>query len=130
MGSNPIEDTNNNQPRFAYAMIVLTISCREIPNSFYRKVKPLNNNIMTNDKKKIYWMLNWILCAIIFIILAIILYYRYFKVGTPVEDTWLEEVTKYLFMWPALTAVCWVVFWVPFKALSSYIAKKNGATED
>ena len=42
MGSNPIEDTNNNHPRFAYAMIALTISCREIPNSFYKKVKPLN----------------------------------------------------------------------------------------
>ena len=85
---------------------------------------------MTNNKKKIYWMLNWILCAIIFVILATVFYYRYFRVGTPVEDTWLEEVTKYLLMWPVLTAVCWTIAWVPFKALSSYIAKKNGATED
>ena len=33
-------------------------------------------------------------------------------------------------MWPVLTAICWTIAWVPFKALSSYIAKKRGAIEE
>ena len=85
---------------------------------------------MTTNKKKIYWNLNWILCAIIFVILAAVFTYRYFAVGVPVEANWTEEIFKYLLMWPILTAICWTIAWVPFKALSSYIAKKRGATED
>lgn len=85
---------------------------------------------MTTDKKKIYWNLNWILCAIIFVILAAVFAYRYFKVGYPVEANWTEEVFKYIAMWPILTTICWTIAWVPFKALSSYIAKKRGAIEE
>ena len=85
---------------------------------------------MTNDKNKIYWNLNWILCAIIFVILAAVFAYRYFAVGVPVEANWTEEIFKYLLMWPILTAICWTIAWVPFKALSSYIAKKRGANDE
>ena len=85
---------------------------------------------MTNDINKIYWNLNWILCAIVFVILAIVFAHRYFAVGYPVEANWTEEIFKYLLMWPVLTVTCWTVAWVPFKALSSYIAKKRGAAED
>lgn len=85
---------------------------------------------MTTDKKKIYWNLNWILCAIIFVILVAVFVYRYYSVGYPVEETWTQEIFKYLFMWPVLTVICWTIAWVPFKALSSYIAKKRGAIEE
>lgn len=85
---------------------------------------------MTNNKKKLYWMFNWILCAIVFIVLACVLCYRYYVVGHPVEATWAEEVGKYVVMWVILTVGCWTVAWVPFKALSSYIAKKRGNTDD
>lgn len=81
---------------------------------------------MTNDKNKIYWNLNWILCAIVFIILAVVFIYRYFKIGVPVEANWTEEVFKYILMWPTITVICWGIAWVPFKMLSSYIAKKRG----
>jgi hypothetical protein len=85
---------------------------------------------MTNNKKKLYWMFNWILCAIVFVILAAVFAYRYYSVGYPVEETWTQEVFKYLFMWPILTVICWTIAYVPFRALSSYIAKKNGADDE
>ena len=81
-------------------------------------------------KFKIYWKLNWILCAIVFVILAIVLCVRYFKVGVPVEANWTEEIFKYLFMWVPITVVCWAIAYVPFRALSSYLAKKQGADEN
>lgn len=81
---------------------------------------------MTTDKNKIYWNLNWILCTIVFVILAIVFAYRYFKIGVPVEESWTGEIFKYLFMWPVITVICWVIAWAPFKMLSSYIAKKRG----
>lgn len=85
---------------------------------------------MTTNKKKIYWNLNWILCAIVFVILAAVFAYRYYSVGYPVEANWTEEVFKYLVMWPVLTVICWTIAYVPFRALSSYIAKKRGAIEE
>lgn len=85
---------------------------------------------MTNNKKKLYWMFNWILCAIVFVILAAVFAYRYYSVGYPVEETWTQEIFKYLFMWPILTAICWTIAYVPFRSLSSYIAKKNGADDE
>ena len=85
---------------------------------------------MTTNKKKIYWNLNWILCAIVFVILAAVFAYRYYSVGYPVEETWTQEIFKYLFMWPILTVICWTIAYVPFRALSSYIAKKNGADDE
>lgn len=81
-------------------------------------------------KFKIYWRLNWILCAIVFVVLAVVFCVRYFTVGTPVEANWTEEVFKYLFMWIPITVVCWSVAYVPFRALSSYLAKKQGADEN
>lgn len=81
-------------------------------------------------KFKIYWKLNWILCAIVFVVLAIVFAHRYFAIGYPVEETWTQEIFKYLFMWVPITVIGWVIAWVPFKALSSYLAKKNGATEE
>lgn len=83
----------------------------------------------TNDKKKIYWHLNWIMVAVVFAVLAIVLACRYFNVGYPVEATWTEEVFKYLFMWPIISVILGVVCWVPFKALAGHIAKKRGAIE-
>lgn len=85
---------------------------------------------MTNNKKKLYWMFNWILCAIVFVILAAVFAYRYYSVGYPVEENWTQEIFKYLFMWPILTVICWTIAYVPFRALSSYIAKKNGANDE
>lgn len=85
---------------------------------------------MTNNKKKLYWMFNWILCAIVFVILAAVFAHRYFAIGYPVEETWTQEIFKYLFMWPILTVICWTIAYVPFRALSSYIAKKNGADDE
>ena len=84
----------------------------------------------TNDKKKIYWHLNLIMAAVVFAILAIVFLYRYFGVGHPVEATWGEEIAKYLLMWPIISVVIGVIFWSPFKALSSKIAKDRGATEE
>jgi len=81
-------------------------------------------------KNKIYWKLNWALAAVIFVVLAIVFTHRYLVVGYPVEATWTEEIFKYLLMWPILTVVCWTIAWAPFKALSSYIAKKRGAIEE
>jgi len=80
-------------------------------------------------KQKIYWHLNWILAAVVAVILAAVFIYRYFTIGTPVEATWGEEIGKYLFMWPVLSVICWTIAWVPFKALSSYIAKKRGYSD-
>lgn len=85
---------------------------------------------MTTNKKKIYWNLNLILCAIVFIILAAVFAYRYFAVGVPVEANWTEEFFKYLLMWAVLTVICWTIAYVPFRALSSYIAKKNGGDNE
>lgn len=85
---------------------------------------------MTNDKKKIYWHLNWILAAVVALILGAVFAYRYFAVGYPVEANWGEEIGKYFFMWPVLSVICGTIAWVPFKALSSYIAKKRGNTDD
>lgn len=84
----------------------------------------------TNDKKKIYWHLNWILAAVVFVILTIVFLCRYFGVGYPVEANWTEEVFKYLLMWPILSVIAGTILWVPFKALSSKIAKNRGATEE
>ena len=85
---------------------------------------------MTTDKKKIYWNLNWILCAVVFVILAAICAYRYFSGYAPIEANWFEEVMKYLAMWIPLTVIAWTIAYVPFKAYSSYLAKKRGGTED
>ena len=84
----------------------------------------------TNDKKKIYWHLNWIMAAVVFVVLAIVFLCRYFGTGYPVEASWTEEVLKYLFMWPVISVVVGTILWVPFKALSSKIAKNRGATEE
>jgi prolipoprotein diacylglyceryltransferase len=81
-------------------------------------------------KFKIHWKLNWIVCAIVFVILAIILAYRYFTVGVPVEANWTEEIFKYLFMWIPITVIGWVICYAPFRALSSYLAKKKGANDE
>ena len=81
-------------------------------------------------KFKIHWKLNWILCAIVFIILAIVFFVRYFTVGVPVEANWTEEIFKYLFMWIPITVICWTIAYVPFKLLSSYLAKKKGEVDD
>ena len=81
-------------------------------------------------KFKIYWKLNWILCAIVFVILAAIFAYRYFTVGVPVEANWTEEIFKYLFMWIPITVICWVIAYVPFKAWSSHLAKKKGVSDE
>lgn len=80
----------------------------------------------TNDKKKIYWHLNWITTAVVFIILAIVFMCRYFGVGTPVEETWTQEVFKYLVMWPVISAIVCTIFYSPFKMLSAKIAKDRG----
>lgn len=80
-------------------------------------------------KFKIYWKLNWILCAIVFVVLAVVLAHRYFVVGVPVEANWTEEIFKYLFMWIPITVICWTIAYVPFRLLSSHIAKKRGAIE-
>ena len=80
----------------------------------------------TNDKNKIYWHLNWILTAAVFVVLTIVFLCRYFEVGYPVEANWTEEVLKYLFMWPAISVVAGVVLWVPFRALAAKIAKDRG----
>ena len=80
----------------------------------------------TNDKNKIYWHLNWILVAVVFVVLTIVFLCRYFGVGHPVEATWTEEVFKYLFMWPAISVGAGTVLWVPFKALAAKIAKDRG----
>lgn len=85
---------------------------------------------MTTNKRKIHWHLNWILCAIIFVVLAIVFCYRYFKVGYPVEANWTEEVFKYLFMWPILTAICWTIAYVPFRMYSGYLSKKRGGNPE
>lgn len=84
----------------------------------------------TNDKKKIYWHLNWIMAAVVFVVLAIVFLCRYFGTGHPVEANWTEEVLKYLFMWPVISVIIGTILWVPFKALSSKIAKNRGATEE
>lgn len=81
-------------------------------------------------KFKIYWKLNWIVCAIVFVILAIIFCIRYFNVGVPVEDNWTQEVFKYLFMWIPITVICWTILYAPFKAFSSYLAKKKGVNDE
>lgn len=81
-------------------------------------------------KFKIHWKLNWIVCAIVFVILAAVFCYRYFTIGTPVEPTWFEEVTKYLFMWIPLTVICWTICYGPFTLLSAYLAKKKGESDD
>lgn len=81
-------------------------------------------------KFKIHWKLNWILCAIVFVILAAVFAYRYFAVGVPVEDNWTQEVFKYLFMWIPITVICWTIAYAPFRALSSYLAKKKGANDE
>lgn len=84
----------------------------------------------TTDKKKIYWHLNWIMVAVVFVILAIVFLCRYFGVGYPVEANWTEEIFKYLLMWPVISVIAGTILWVPFKALSSKIAKDRGATEE
>lgn len=84
----------------------------------------------TNDKKKIYWHLNWVLAAVVFVILTIVFLYRYFGVGYPVEANWTEEVLKYLFMWPIISVIAGTVLWVPFKAIAAKIAKNRGAIEE
>lgn len=84
----------------------------------------------TTDKKKIYWHLNWILVAVVFVILTIVFLCRYFGVGYPVEANWGEEIAKYFAMWPAISVVVGTVLYVPFKALSAKIAKNRGATEE
>ena len=84
----------------------------------------------TTDKKKIYWHLNWIMVAVVFVILAIVFLCRYFGVGYPVEANWTEEVFKYLLMWPVISVIVGTILWVPFKALSSKIARNRGATEE
>ena len=81
-------------------------------------------------RNKIYWRLNWILAAVIFVILAIVFAHRYLVVGYPVEATWTEEILKYVFMWPVLSVITGVVCWVPFRALSDYLAKKQGEDEE
>lgn len=81
-------------------------------------------------KFKIHWKLNWILCAIVFVILAAVFAYRYFTVGVPVEDNWTQEVFKYLFMWIPITVICWTIAYAPFRALSSYLAKKKGVNDE
>lgn len=81
-------------------------------------------------KFKIHWRLNWILCAIVFVILAAVFAYRYFAVGVPVEANWTEEIFKYLFMWIPITVICWTIAYVPFRAWSSHLAKKQGADDE
>ena len=81
-------------------------------------------------KFKIHWKLNWILCAIVFVILAIVFAYHYFTVGVPVEANWTEEIFKYLFMWIPITVICWTIAYVPFQLLSAYLAKKKGEVDD
>lgn len=81
-------------------------------------------------KFKIHWKLNWILSAIVFVILAIVFCHRYFVVGYPVEDNWTQEFFKYLVSWPPLTAICWTIAYVPFQLLSMYLAKKKGEPDD
>jgi uncharacterized membrane protein YoaK (UPF0700 family) len=76
-------------------------------------------------KFKIHWRLNWIVCAIVFVVLAAVFCYRYFTVGVPVEDNWFQEVTKYLFMLIPLTVICWTICYGPFLMLSAYLAKKK-----
>jgi heme/copper-type cytochrome/quinol oxidase subunit 2 len=80
----------------------------------------------TNDKKKIYWHLNWIMVAVVFAVLAVVFLCRYFGVGYPVEASWGEEIAKYLAMWPALSVIVGTILYVPFRALSSKIAKERG----
>ena len=77
-------------------------------------------------KFKIHWLLNAVAAAVVFIILLAIFLYRYFTVGTPIEANWGEEIGKYLVMWPVLWAICCVICYAPFRALSSYLAKKAG----
>ena len=81
-------------------------------------------------KFKIHWKLNWIVCAIVFVVLAIIFCIRYFNIGVPVEANWTEEIFKYLFMWIPITVICWTIAYVPFRAWSSHLAKKKGATDE
>ena len=80
----------------------------------------------TTDKKKIYWHLNWIMVAVVFVVLAIVFLCRYFGNGHPVEANWGEEVAKYLFMWPIISAIVGTILWSPFKMLSAKIAKDRG----
>ena len=81
-------------------------------------------------KFKIHWQLNWIVCAIVFVVLAAVFAYRYFVVGTPVEDNWTQEIFMYLFMWVPITVICWAVAYAPLNALSSYLAKKKGVNDE
>ena len=81
-------------------------------------------------KKKIYWQLNWLLCGLVTLILLVVFLFRYFKVGSPLEETWFLEALKYVVMDAALTVICWVIAWAPFKMLSAYIAKKKGEPEE
>lgn len=84
----------------------------------------------TNDKIKIYWHLNWILAAVVFVVLTVVFLYRYFSVGYPVEANWGEEIGKYLVMWAILSVITGVICYVPFRMLSAKIAKNRGATEE
>ena len=84
----------------------------------------------TNDKKKIYWHLNWILVAVVFVILTIVFLCRYFGVGYPVEANWGEEIGKYLIMWAALSVIAGTILYVPFRMLSAKIAKDRGGDEE
>ena len=81
-------------------------------------------------KKKIYWYLNGLLCGLVTLILLLVFLYRYFKVGSPLEETWFLEAMKYVVMDVVLTVICWVIAYVPFKMLSAYIAKKKGEPEE
>ena len=80
-------------------------------------------------KFKIHWYLNFVVAAIVFIILAIVYCYRYFKIGYPVEDNWTQEFFKYLISWPPLTAICWTICYGPFVMFSAYLAKKKEAKD-
>ena len=80
----------------------------------------------TNNKKKIYWQFNWIMAAVVVVVLAIVFLCRYFGVGTPVEKTWTQEVLKYLVMLTIISVIVGTILYVPFQALSSKIAKERG----
>lgn len=85
---------------------------------------------MTNDRNKIYWHINFIIAAIILLVLTIIFCYRYFVVKFPVNDNWTEEICMYLFMWlPICVVVCGACY-APIRALADKIAKNRGAKDE
>lgn len=80
-------------------------------------------------RDKLYWLLNVIVSLIVLVILTVVFCYRYYHIGTPINDNWSEELGMYLFMWLAISVVICGACYVPIRGLADYIAKKKGWNE-